>query len=143
MKELFINEIAPIAVTAVVAILVAIIKQVGNAAIEFLIEKKKEAEQRIKISGHEAELNDAKEVWNIIEEKFRITENAAQILSSKADEFDKVLLQRVPGLSQQNIEDLRQAVAGEFNRGKAALNSSSVIASTSEISLGNGNLSWR
>ena len=121
MKEVLINQIAPIAATAIVAILVAIIKQVGNVAIEFFVTKKKEVEQNIKISGHEEELNTAKEVWNIIEEKFRITENATQILSSKADEFDKLLLQRIPGLSVQNLDDLRQAIAGEYNKGKTSL----------------------
>ena len=121
MKEVLINQIAPIAATAIVAILVAIIKQVGNAAIEFFVTKKNEVEQNIKISGHEEELNTAKEVWNITEEKFRITENAKQILSSKADEFDKLLLQRIPGLSMQNLDDLRQAIAGEYNKGKINL----------------------
>jgi len=121
MKEVLINQIATIATTAIVAILVAIIKQVGNAAIEFFVTKKKEVEQNIKISGHEEELNTAKEVWNIIEEKFRITENAEQILSSKADEFDKLLLQRIPELSEKNLDDLRQAIAGEYNKGKINL----------------------
>ncbi|BCZ49425.1 hypothetical protein psyc5s11_54920 [Clostridium gelidum] len=121
MTELLINQIAPIAATAIVAILVAIIKQVGRAAIEFFVTKKKEVEQNIKINGHEEELNIAKEVWNIIEEKFRITENAEQILSSKADEFDNLLLQRIPELSAKNLEDLRQAIAGEYNKGKINL----------------------
>ena len=121
MKELLISQIAPIVATAIVTILVATIKQVGKVAIELLVTKKKESEQKIKVSGHEAELNAAKEVWNIIEEKFRITENATQILSSKADEFDKLLLQRIPGLSAQNLDDLRQAIAGEYNRGKTEL----------------------
>jgi len=121
MKELLINQIAPIVATAIVAILVAIIKQVGSVAIEFLVAKKKEAEQNTKISGHEAELNTAKEVWNIIEEKFRITENATQFLDSKADEFDNLLLQRIPELSAKNLEDLRQAIAGEYNKGKINL----------------------
>jgi hypothetical protein len=121
MKELLINQIAPIAATAIVAILVAIIKNVGGAATELFVAKKKEVEQNIKASGHEAELNEAKEVWNIIEEKFRITENVETLLGSKADEFNKLLLQRIPGLSQQNIDDLRQAIAGEFNKGKEAV----------------------
>lgn len=121
MKELLISQIAPIIATAVVAILVATIKNVGGAAIELFVKKKEETELKIKLSGHEAELKQAKEVWNIIEEKFRITENATIILGSKADLFDKVLLQKIPGLSQQNLDDLRQAIAGEFNKGKVAL----------------------
>lgn len=126
MKELLINEITSIAATAIVAILVAIIKKVGDSAIEFFVIKKREAEQKIGINGRAAELNSAKEVWNIIEEKFRITENASQVLGSKADEFDKLLMQRVPGLSKENLDDLRQAVAGEFNKYRAALTEKSM-----------------
>jgi len=121
MKELLISQIAPIAATAVVAILVATIKTVGSAATEVFAKKKEEIEQKIKTSGHESELITAKEVWNIIEEKFRITENASQILGSKADLFDKLLLSRIPGLTQSNLDDLRQAIAGEVNKGKVAL----------------------
>lgn len=120
MKEVLINQIAPIAATVIVAILVAIVKNVGGAAIELFATKKKEAELKIKASGHEAELNTAKEVWNIIEEKFRITENAKLILGSKAYEFDNLLLSRIPGLTQDNLDNLRQAVAGEVNKYKDA-----------------------
>lgn len=118
MKDLLINQIAPIFNTAIVAALVIIIKQVGSAAIELFIVKKNESEQKIIASGHEKELNTAKEVWNIVEEKFRITDNAKLILGSKVEEFDSLLLNRIPGLTQSNIEDLRQAVAGEVNKYK-------------------------
>jgi len=119
MKELLINQIAPILATAIVAILVATIKTIGGPAIELLKKMKEEVEQRIIVSGHETDLNTAKEVWNTIEEKFRITENAKQILGSKSDEFNKLLLSKIPGLTQTNLEDLRQAIAGEVNKDKA------------------------
>ncbi|OOM69661.1 hypothetical protein [Clostridium sp. BL-8] len=121
MKELLISQVAPVAATAVVAILVALIKAIGGATIEVLAKKKEEIEQKIKATGHEEELKTAKEVWDIIEEKYRITENAAQVLESKSDEFDKLLLQRIPGLSQENIDDLRQAIAGQVNAGKQVI----------------------
>jgi predicted metal-dependent phosphoesterase TrpH len=121
VKELLISQIAPVAATAIVAILVTIIKSVGNAAVEVLAKKKEQIEQYIKTSGHERDLATAKEVWNIVEEKFRITENAESLLGSKADEFNNLLLQKIPGLSQQNLDDLRQAIAGEVNKSKAAV----------------------
>src|SRR5471030_275835 len=121
MKELLISQIAPIAATAIVGILVTIIKTVGSTAIEVLAKKKEQIEQAIKSSGHEADLNSAKEVWNIVEEKFRITENVETLLSSKADEFNKLLLTKIPGLTQSNLDDLRQAIAGEANTGKEAV----------------------
>ncbi|AQS11297.1 hypothetical protein CLOBY_34530 [Clostridium saccharobutylicum] len=121
MKELLISQIAPIAATAVVAILAVTIKTIGDILIEVLTKKKEEIEKNIKSLGYEEELNTAKEVWDIIEEKFRITENVAQVLGSKADEFDKLLLQKIPGLSQENIDYLRQAIAGEVNKGKSVI----------------------
>lgn len=119
MKELLIGQIAPIAATVIVSILVAIIKKIGDAIIELLITKKKEVELRLISTGHEKELNTAKEVWHIIEEKFRITENAESLLGSKADEFDKLLLSKIPGLTQYDLDYLRQAVAGEVNKYKS------------------------
>jgi hypothetical protein len=121
MKELVINQIAPIVATVIIGILVEIIRKVGDAAIELLVVKKKEKEQIIKTNGHEEQLKAAKEVWNIVEKKFRITESALTLFGSKADYFDKLLLQRIPVLTEQNLHDLRQAIAGEFNKGKAAL----------------------
>lgn len=86
-----------------------------------LSKKKEQIEQVIKRSGHEQDLQTAKEVWNIVEEKFRITENSETLLSSKVDEFNNLLLQKILGLSQQNIDDLRQSIAGKVNAGKAAV----------------------
>lgn len=117
MKEILINQILPIVDTSVVAILAVIIKQVGNSIIDFFIQKKSEINQKIKINEHQEEINTAREVWNIVEEKFRITENATELLTSKADEFEKVLRQRIPGLSKENLEFLRQTIAGEVNKG--------------------------
>ncbi|MBN7573661.1 MULTISPECIES: cobalt ABC transporter permease [Clostridium] len=121
MKEILINQILPIVDTSVVAILAVIIKQVGNSIIDFFIQKKSEISQKIKINEHQEEINTAKEVWNIVEEKFRITENATGLLTSKADEFDKVLMERIPGVSKENLEFLRQTIAGEVNKGRDML----------------------
>jgi len=136
MKELIISQIAPIAATAIVAILIRIIYQVGKPAIQLFLKLKEEAEQRIIASGHESELKQAKEVWDIIEEKFRITENASAVLGSKSDIFNQLLLQKIPGLTQSNLDDLRQAIAGEFNKGKAAIiqdNSAQQLISLQEV----------
>ncbi|MBE6089315.1 MAG: cobalt ABC transporter permease [Clostridium beijerinckii] len=121
MKEILINQILPVVDTSVVAILAVIIKQVGNSIIDFFIQKKSEINQKIKINEHQEEINTAREVWNIVEEKFRITENATEILTSKADEFDKVLIERIPGLSKENLEFLRQTIAGEVNKSRDML----------------------
>jgi hypothetical protein len=70
----------------------------------------------------------AKQVWNVVEENFRITELIEEKISSKADAFDKMLISKFPELTQNDVVELRQAVAGEINSGKeAVLNEASIL----------------
>ena len=62
----------------------------------------------------------AKQVWTVVEENFRIAEKIEEKIKSKADEFDNMLLAKFPELTQSDISELRQAVAGEANQGKDA-----------------------
>lgn len=139
MKEILISQIAPIFTTAVVTALVILIKQVSSPLLDLVVTKKAEVDQRIAASGHEADLNNAIEVWRIVDEKFRITENAYDIFVSKEKLFETILLERIPGLSQKNIDDLRDTVAGIFNHGREALfhntrPSQAICLDTSKIS---------
>lgn len=63
----------------------------------------------------------AKMIWNVVEENFRITQTIQEKLSSKADEFDKMLLAKFPELTPDDVAQLRQSVAGEINAGKQAV----------------------
>ncbi|WP_035790247.1 hypothetical protein [Clostridium beijerinckii] len=63
----------------------------------------------------------AKQIWNVVEENFRITKTIEEKIASKADEFDKMLLAKFPELTQNDISELRQAVAGEVNKDKEAV----------------------
>lgn len=52
----------------------------------------------------------------MVDEKFRITDDLKELLKSKADEFDKILLNKFPYLTQSETTDIRQAIAGEINK---------------------------
>lgn len=75
--------------------------------------------------GNSEQLAAAKDIWNIVEEKFRITENAKAVLGSKMDMFDNLLLAKFPSLTKEDLENLRQAIAGEVNKGKEAITDTS------------------
>lgn len=62
-----------------------------------------------------------KAVWNIVDENFRISKTVEEKVLSKANQFDKLLLAKFPELSQDDIAEIRQAIAGEINQGKAAV----------------------
>ncbi|GAA0856888.1 hypothetical protein GCM10008916_08310 [Clostridium nitritogenes] len=106
----------------ITGVLVAIIKSVGDVIIEYIAKKKEVVEQRLQLDKHVEEVETAKQVWNIVEEKYRITDNIENLAKSKADMFDKLLLEKIPYLTEDEVKQLRQALAGEINKGKALLN---------------------
>ena len=61
----------------------------------------------------------------MIDEDFRISKTVQEKIASKADEFDKRLLSKFPELSQDDVQELRQSIAGEINAGKDAVVSNS------------------
>lgn len=74
-----------------------------------------------KILKHKEYVTTAKEIWNVVEENFRITENVEKKLNSKADEFDKLFSAKYPEISKDDLIELRQSIAGEINQGKQAV----------------------
>ena len=105
----------------IVGVILAIIKSVGKVTIQYIAKKKEMVEQKLKLDQHEEEIKTAKQIWNIVEEKYRITDNIKDLAKSKADYFDKLLLEKIPYLTEDQIKMLRQAIAGEVNKGKKQL----------------------
>ncbi len=62
-----------------------------------------------------------KAIWNVVDENFRISKTVEEKVLSKADQFDKLLLTKFPELSQDDVAEIRQAIAGEINQGKAVV----------------------
>jgi chromosome segregation ATPase len=69
----------------------------------------------------------AKQIWRQIDEDYRITEKVEDKLKSKAEQFDAKLLSKFPELTQDDITDIRQALAGEINEGKTEVVSNSTL----------------
>ena len=106
---------------ALATVLVAIIKSVGNEAVEYLKAKKKVADQKIKESKYNELFEVGKNIWNMVEEKYRVTDNIENLAKSKAAMFDRMLLEKFPHLTKEELTEVRQAIAGEYNKGKAML----------------------
>ncbi|MEG2786464.1 MAG: cobalt ABC transporter permease [Romboutsia sp.] len=114
-------------------VLVAVIKNVGDIAIEYLAKKKKVVEQTLKLDQHKEEIQTAKQIWNIVEEKYRITDNIENLAKSKSNEFDKLLLDKIPYITADQVKQLRQAIAGEVNKGKTIMNEDNLKQQAKEI----------
>lgn len=123
--DILVNQIGPVVIAAVIGILGVTIKAVGNVIIELIQKKKEEVEQKLEIGKHQQELATAREVWGMIDEQYRITGKVEDLIKSKANDFDKLLLAKIPYLTIDEVQDLRQAIAGEVNKGKKLLNEDS------------------
>lgn len=70
---------------------------------------------------------EAKQIWNMVDENFRISTTVEEKLKSKVDEFNATLLKKFPELSQEDVDNLRQSIAGEVNAGKQAVVDNSTL----------------
>ena len=138
--ETVINGVMPAVTAAFVGVIIVIIKNVGDALIKLAEVKAKELGQKYKLDKYLELINTAKDIWNIVEEKFRITENVEELVYSKADMFDKLLLKKVPALTQGQLDEIRQALAGEYNKGKSALSEDDLKKENLKLQESNKNL---
>lgn len=69
----------------------------------------------------------------MIDENFRISTIVEEKLKSKGDLFNEAILKKFPELSQEDVDNLRQAIAGEINQGKEeVINNSEIIKQLTE-----------
>ncbi|HAT4147495.1 TPA: cobalt ABC transporter permease [Clostridium perfringens] len=124
----------------IVTVLVAIIKSVGDITIQYIAKKKEMVEQKLKLDKHEEEIKTAQQIWNIVEEKYRITDNIKSLVKRKEDDFDKLLLEKIPYLTEEEVKMLRQSIAGEVNKGKKLLFEEDLRKQAHELVEENNNL---
>jgi paraquat-inducible protein B len=91
-------------------------------------------ESRLKKSGIEEEIlknknyiTEAGKIWDMVDENKRISKTIEDKIISKVDEFNNALIEKFPELTQKDIDNLRQSVAGSINKGKAAVLDNSEI----------------
>jgi hypothetical protein len=121
MLQTIINAIVPVAITALIGVLVAIIKALGDAGVSFIQQKKAALEVKIGADTYAQNLAFAKATWAIVDEKFRITPTLEKTFEAKQAEFTAQIKKMIPEITDAEIEQLRQAVAGEVNKGKAVV----------------------
>lgn len=121
MVQQIISTIIPVLVTAIAGVLVAAIKAVGDAGVQLINEKI----VAVKTSAGAEQWNHwmqlAQTVWNAVDEEFRITPTLEKTIANKQALFTEKIQQVIPEITDDEIEQLRQAIAGEVNKGKAAI----------------------
>ncbi|HAT4310220.1 TPA: cobalt ABC transporter permease [Clostridium perfringens] len=131
--EKFLDPILSALGVALASVLVVVIKSLGEATREFIKVKVEAMEQKIKESKYNELFEVGKNIWNMVEEKYRVTDNIETLAQSKADMFDKMLLEKFPHLTKEELTEVRQAIAGEYNKGKAMLHEESLKQQATQL----------
>ncbi|MGM8316584.1 cobalt ABC transporter permease (plasmid) [Clostridium perfringens] len=131
--EKFLDPILSALGVALATVLVVVIKSLGEATREFIKVKVEAMEQKIKESKYNELFEVGKNIWNMVEEKYRVTDNIETLAQSKADMFDKMLLEKFPHLTKEELTEVRQAIAGEYNKGKAMLHEDSLKQQATQL----------
>lgn len=118
MLQSIINQIIPVVITAIVGVLVAIIKAVGDAAVDYINKKKEAVAAQMGIDKYNSKLTLARSIWNLVDEEFRITPTLTATIEAKQKMFETEILKIMPELTSDEITQLRQVIAGEMNKGK-------------------------
>ncbi|MDK0890350.1 cobalt ABC transporter permease [Clostridium perfringens] len=124
--EKFLDPILSALAAAIALFLATIIKTLGDQLIQLIKIKVEATDQKLKASKYSEIYEAGKNIFYAIEEKYRVTDNIENLAKSKAAMFDRMLLEKFPHLTENELIEVRQALAGEYNKGKAMLNEDSL-----------------
>lgn len=115
------NTIGTAALTALVGVGVVAIKALGDAAVKYITEKAAAVKAKAGADKWNHWMDLARQTFAAVDEEFRITPTLESTISAKQKLFDEALKQAIPEITDAQIEQLRQAVAGEVNKGRTAI----------------------
>jgi hypothetical protein len=133
MIQQIINAVVPVVITAAVAVLVAGIKAVGDAAVAYISRKKDAVVAQIGAATYNHNLTIARSIWGAVDEEFRITPTLEKTITAKQELFATKIQKAIPGITEDEIVQLRQAVAGEVNKGREALTAAATSAQSAAV----------
>lgn len=115
----------PILALAIVGAMVKVASKAinifGEVGVAFLAAKKDAIVAKVGKDTYNDQLDKAHIAWDIVEEFFRIHPEIKKTIDSTAIEFTDQIKKLIPYITDEEIETLKQAVAGEVNKGKSII----------------------
>ncbi len=117
----FLNQIIPLLITCIIGVLAVVINGIGDVAKKYILAKRDETIEKIGRVEYEKRISTALDIWGIVDEHFRINDLIEHTIDDKTNLFNRMLLDRIPSLTQEDIDYLRQTIAGQINSGRGAI----------------------
>ncbi|UZQ50617.1 hypothetical protein [Clostridium kluyveri] len=106
------NQLANIIASGVLSILGALASYGVTVGVAYLKKKKEVLINQIGMDAYNKKYKLAQDVYYFIEQKFKFIPQAGE---QKAEEFNKLLLEKIPGISQEELNHFREAICGKIN----------------------------
>ena len=131
MWQTALNTIGTAAVAALVTVSCVAIKAIGGALATLIGKKAAAWEVKIGTDAYDYNMTVARGIWGAVDEDVRTNPERQKLVSKievKQQLFAQKIQKAIPGLTDDEIVQLRQAVAGEVNKGKAAVEAAAANA---------------
>jgi hypothetical protein len=115
------NQIITILYPVLNAILVGLLAYIGAKVVKLVPKVVEFVVAKIGLTNYQKIQLFGKDVWNAIEEFYRLNPVIGDTIKAKQTMFTTQMKIKVPGITDAMIEDVRQAIAGEFNKDKPAV----------------------
>ncbi|MDV3428480.1 MAG: hypothetical protein LIR50_15920 [Bacillota bacterium] len=106
------NQVVSIISGGVLSIFGALASYGITVGVKYIDQKKQALIKQIGNDKYNANFNIAKNIYYEVEQQFRFIPDSGK---QKADEFDKLLVKKIPGISQDDLTHFKEAICGKIN----------------------------
>jgi hypothetical protein len=117
------NQVFPIIINSIVSIIGVVITIIGGYIINFIKLKNNQIIKDIGVAQYNYSKILALDIWHIVDEHFRIKQTIETSTENKINMFNDELKKKCPYITQEEIDFLRQTIAGEVNNVKNTVTS--------------------
>lgn len=108
------NQIANIIASGVLSVLGTLASYGVTVGVNYLKKKRDALIAQMGVDKYNENYKLAHDLYYTVEQKFRFIPDAGK---QKADEFNKLLVEKIPGISQEEMDHFREAICGKINAG--------------------------
>ena len=106
------NEVANIISSGVLSVLGALASYGVAVGVTYLKKRREALIKQLGVDQYNEDYKIAQDIYYIVEQKFKFIPQAGE---QKRKVFDKLLVEKIPGISQEELDHFRETICGKIN----------------------------